>query len=222
MSDMILEAKNLNKFYKTASEGFYALQDVSLSIGQSDYMAIIGPSGAGKSTLMHILGGLDAPSAGKLFSGAEDVYRLNDSQRAAWRNKNIGFVFQFFHLIEELSILENIAIAAFGRKSKEVRVKALELLNYLGIEKRAHFFPSQLSGGEKQKAAIARALINHPQLLLCDEPTGNLDHESQEKVAKLLEKLNKEQNIAVVLVTHNPALAARAKKIITMESGCVK
>jgi len=221
MNNMLLEAKNISKFYKTAGEEFYAIQDVGITINKGDYTAIVGPSGAGKSTLMHILGGLDTPSSGKLIGAGEDVYGLSEPARAGWRRKYIGFVFQFFHLIEELNVMENITLSAFKLKPKEARARAMELLNYLGIEKRAKFFPSQLSGGEKQKCAIARAMINQPQILLCDEPTGNLDHDSQGKVTQLLEKLNKEQNVAVILVTHNLELAKRAKTMVRMESGRV-
>ena len=221
MNNMLLEAKNISKFYKTAGEEFYAIQDVGITINKGDYTAIVGPSGAGKSTLMHILGGLDTPSSGKLIGAGEDVYGLSEPERAGWRRKYIGFVFQFFHLIEELNVMENITLSAFKLKPKEARARAMELLNYLGIEKRAKFFPSQLSGGEKQKCAIARAMINQPQILLCDEPTGNLDHDSQGKVTQLLEKLNKEQNVAVILVTHNLELAKRAKTMVRMESGRV-
>jgi ABC-type lipoprotein export system ATPase subunit len=190
-----------------------------LSIHEQDYLAVVGPSGAGKSTLLHAIGGLDKPSSGEILFKNKSIYEMKDNDLADWRNKTVGFVFQFYHLLEELNVLENITIAAIFLKRKSALKKAQELLEYLGLEKRMNFFPSQLSGGEKQKVALARALINEPQILLCDEPTGNLDKHSQDKVTEMLEKLNKEKNKTIILVTHNLELAKRAKRIIMLKSG---
>jgi len=218
----ILSAFRLVKNYQSGAEKVCAVNNVTLDLNEGDYLAVVGPSGSGKSTLLHLLGGLDTPSQGQVFFGGKDIYHLSDAKRARWRNKHIGFVFQFYHLIEELNVLENICIAAFALKPHAAKLKAVELLEYLGIGKRAKFFPSQLSGGEKQKTAIARALINNPQILLCDEPTGNLDRDSQDKVTELLEKLNREQKKTIIVVTHNLQFATLAHKTLAMESGTIK
>lgn len=218
----ILSAFRLVKNYQSGAEKVCAVDNVTLDLNEGDYLAVVGPSGSGKSTLLHLLGGLDTPSHGQVFFDGKDIYHLSDAKRAAWRNRHIGFVFQFYHLIEELNVLENICVAAFSLKGHAASGKSRELLQYLGIERRAKFFPSQLSGGEKQKVAIARALINNPQILLCDEPTGNLDIDSQNKVVELLESLNREQKKTVIIVTHNAQLAASAQKTLKMESGAIR
>ena len=217
----LIKINSLRKVYSNGSS-FIALKKVSLTVFEQDYLAIVGPSGAGKSTLLHVIGGLEAPSSGQVLFRGEELYRMNDNQLSGWRNENIGFVFQFYHLIEELNLAENVAIAAFKEKRKYSLKKAKELLKYLGLEERMDSFPSQLSGGEKQRVAIARALIVDPQILLCDEPTGNLDKESQNKIVELLEKLNKEQKKTVILVTHNKELAQGAKKVVFIENGLTK
>jgi len=168
---------------------------------------------------LHIMGGLEKPQAGTISHGGRDIYAWADDGLSLWRNQTVGFVFQFYHLIEELNILENTALPALKQGRKTAFKKAEELLEYLGVDKRALFFPSQLSGGERQKAAIARALINDPRIVLCDEPTGNLDKDSQGKVIDLLERLSREKNKTLVLVTHNPELAKRSSRQIRMESG---
>ncbi|MDD4954415.1 MAG: ABC transporter ATP-binding protein [Candidatus Omnitrophica bacterium] len=218
MSNLI-ELTNIGKKFHNGQEEVFAVKNISLCIEAKAYMAIVGPSGAGKSTLLHIAGGLDEPSSGTVAYKGKNIYEMKEAERAFWRNRKIGFVFQFYHLIEELNILENIAIAACGRLTKSAFKTALTLLQYLNMEERKNFFPSQLSGGERQKIALARALINDPELILCDEPTGNLDKDSQDKVVELLEKLNTEKQKTIILVTHNLELAKRAKKIITIKSG---
>lgn len=215
----LLEVVSLTKVYHNGREEVAALREISFSLREEDYLAIVGPSGAGKSTLLHIMGGLDIPTKGKVLFKEKDIYQKKDKSLASWRNKSIGFVFQFYHLIEELNVLENIAIAAHMRLGKSSFKKSEELLKYLGIAERGSFFPSQLSGGEKQKVAIARALINEPDIILCDEPTGNLDKDSQDRVVELIERLNKEKKKTIVLVTHNLELAKRAKRMITLKSG---
>lgn len=218
----LLDVVSVTKTYHNGREEVFALEDVSLSLSEGDYLAIVGPSGAGKSTLLHIMAGLDSPTKGRVVFKEKNIYKMGDEELSRWRNREVGLVFQFYHLIEELNILENITIAARRAKRKSSFKKAEELLKYLGIEERKTFFPSQLSGGEKQRTAIARALINDPQILLCDEPTGNLDKDSQERVIQLLERINKEQNKTIVLVTHNLELAKRAKRIVFIEAGRVK
>ena len=218
----LIEVSSLTKLYRSGSQKVYALENVNLSIDSGEYIAIVGPSGAGKSTLLHILGGLDFPSEGKVLFKGKDVCRIKDKEISFWRNNHIGFVFQFYHLIEELNILENVALALRLGKKKYSLKTAKELLKYLGIQERETFFPSQLSGGERQKVAIARALANDPELLLCDEPTGNLDHNSQEKVIQLLDRLHGEKGKTIILVTHNLELAKKAQRILFIEDGKIK
>ena len=216
--EKLFEISSITKKYHNGKEEVFALKNISLSIFKKDYLAITGPSGAGKSTLLHIIGGLEPPTSGEVYFNGKNIYKMSDYSIAKWRNKNIGFVFQFYHLIEELNVLENIIIASFENK-KSILKKAEELLKYLDLYKRKDFYPSSLSGGEKQRVAIARALINEPEVVLCDEPTGNLDKDSQERVILLLEKLNKEMNKTIVLVTHNLELASRAKRRIFLKAG---
>ncbi len=218
----LFKVESLIKTYHNGQELTKALNGVSLSLYPGDYLAIVGPSGAGKSTLLHTLGGLDCPTAGRVFFEGRDVYRMKDKELSLWRSKNIGFVFQFYHLIEELNILENVTLA-LNLNKKKYSLKTIEkLLEYLGIADKMKVFPSQLSGGQRQRAAFARALINEPNVILCDEPTGNLDKNSQEKIITLLDKLNKEKNITVILVTHNLEIAKCAKRIMFIEDGGVK
>ena len=218
----LFRVESLIKTYHNGQELTKALNGVSLSLYPGDYLAIVGPSGAGKSTLLHTLGGLDYPTAGRVFFEGRDVYKMKDKELSLWRSKNIGFVFQFYHLIEELNILENVTLA-LNLNKKKYSLKTIEkLLEYLGIADKMKVFPSQLSGGQRQRAAFARALINEPNVILCDEPTGNLDKNSQEKIIALLDKLNKEKNITVILVTHNLEIAKCAKRIMFIEDGGVK
>ena len=213
----LLELKSVNKRYEQEAQGVVAVKDASFSLCAHDYLAIVGPSGAGKSTLLHTIGGLEVPTSGQILSGGKNIYSLKDKELSLWRNKTVGFVFQFYHLIEELNVLENVTLASFCLNRTVVQNKAKELLYYLEIDQRKNFFPSQLSGGERQKVALARALVNDPQVILCDEPTGNLDPDSQEKVLRLLEQLNKEMGKAVVIVTHNNDIAKRAKRLLKMK-----
>lgn len=215
----MLEIKAVDKKYVSGADEVMALSQVSLSISNGDYLSITGPSGAGKSTLLHIAGGLDKPLCGEVVYNDKQLHLMNDKELSSWRNKTVGFVFQFYHLIEELNLVENVALPAINKPTKSSFKKARELLEYLGIDSHHRFYPSQLSGGQKQKTAIARALINDPEIILCDEPTGNLDQDSQAKVMELLENLNKEKNKTIVMVTHNPELSKRAKKTVHIENG---
>ena len=212
---------SLTKEYRSGQETIRALKEISVSLHTGDYLAIVGPSGAGKSTLLHILGGLDSPTRGRVLFKGRDVYKMKDKELSLWRNKHIGFVFQFYHLIEELNVLENITLALNLNKRKYSLKNIEDLLKYLGIEEKKKAFPSQLSGGQRQRVAFARALVGDPEVIFCDEPTGNLDKDSQEKIVALLDKLNKEKNKTIILVTHNLELAKCAKDRLFIKDGCI-
>jgi len=215
----LIDAISLTKEYRSPSESVRALNNVSISIQSGDYISIVGPSGAGKSTLLHILGGLEPSTKGRVLFQGEDIYKYKDKTLSLWRSRHVGFVFQFYHLIEELNVLENVTLASTLAKGNYSLKAIRELLKYLGIEGKREAFPSQLSGGERQKVAFARALANDPDIVLCDEPTGNLDHDSQDKIVVLLDQLNREKKKTIILVTHNLELAKRAKKTVTIKDG---
>jgi len=216
----LIETVSLWKAYRNGNTEVYALKDVNISIEKGDYLSIVGSSGAGKTTLLNILGGLDIATKGKVFFDSKDISGWGEKKLSLWRNRSIGFVFQFYHLIEELTVLENIMLPSLlYRDAKTSSKEARKLLKYLSVEDKSHYFPSQLSGGEKQKAAIARALINEPAIVFCDEPTGNLDGASSEKVIALLESLNTDKRKTIVIVTHNIELAQRASRIVNIKSG---
>ncbi|MBN2119952.1 MAG: ABC transporter ATP-binding protein [Candidatus Omnitrophica bacterium] len=221
MSSYILETKELSKFYKDASRQVAALNDINLQIESSQYIAIVGPSGAGKSTLIHILGGLDLPSSGKVFFEGRNLVSLKFRRLFSLRNKKVGFMFQFYHLLKELTALENIMLPCrlSGQKKRIVRKRAEEIARELDLSQRLNFYPSQLSGGQQQKVAFARAVINEPKVLFCDEPTGNLDHDSAENIRNLIKKLNAAHKTTVVLVTHNLELAKDAQRVLNIKDG---
>ncbi|MFH0855553.1 MAG: ABC transporter ATP-binding protein [Candidatus Omnitrophota bacterium] len=220
----MLEVKNIHKVYDDGKKGFLVLKGITLKIEKGSFIAITGPSGAGKSTLLHILGGLDLPTQGEVIFQGRDIYKLADAQIARVRNEKIGFIFQFYHLLGEFTVLENVLMPALingdtqvaRRKGKE---RALELLNKVGLSGRILHLPSQLSGGEKQRVAIARSLINNPGILFCDEPTGNLDSVAGAEVIGLIKKINVENKMTVVLVTHNTELAKQADKAYHLKDG---
>jgi ABC-type lipoprotein export system ATPase subunit len=220
----MLEAANVHKFYSSGTKKIHVLKGIDVVIREGDFIAILGPSGAGKSTLLHILGGLDAPSRGTVLFEKGQLYELSDAQLSRVRNERIGFVFQFYHLLGEFSVLENVMMTALvgaGVKltRRELKARAKGLLEAVGLEERGGHFPSQLSGGEQQRVAIARALINRPKLLLCDEPTGNLDSQNGLAVISLLKKINREDKATLVLVTHNLELARQADKVYSLKDG---
>ncbi|MFY9402117.1 MAG: ABC transporter ATP-binding protein [Candidatus Omnitrophota bacterium] len=218
---MLLEARNIHKSYGNTKKPLLVLRGVDLKVKESEFVVIAGPSGAGKSTLLNILGGLDTPSSGKVIFQGEEIYTLSDEGLSEKRNKNIGFVFQFYYLLPELTVLENVLLPGIIKKERfnKVKDKAMELLVQVGLGKRAGYHPPQLSGGEKQRAAVVRSLINNPQLLLCDEPTGNLDSISGAEIIALIKKINMQNKMAVVLVTHNMELAKQADKIYYLKDG---
>lgn len=218
----MLEAKNIHKVYNNGVREFRVLKGVDLSIEKGEFLAIVGPSGAGKSTLLHILGGLDNPTEGKVIFEQEDIYALGDCALSKVRNERIGFVFQFYHLLSEFTVLENVlmpGLIADSRQEERLKEIALELLIQAGLSERLKFFPSELSGGEKQRVAIVRGLINKPGLLLCDEPTGNLDSKTGDEIISLIKRINLENQMSVVLVTHNIELTKAADKIYHLKDG---
>jgi len=221
----MLEAKNIHKVYDNGKKALAVLKGVDLKIEQGKFVAIVGPSGAGKSTLLHILGGLDSPTEGKVIFEGQDIYALPDSEISKIRNVKIGFVFQFYHLLSEFTVLENVCLPALvgrrhnDRQMLEINQEAQELLNQVGLNDRTGHFPNQLSGGEKQRVAIARSLINRPGLLLCDEPTGNLDSRTGDEIFSLVKKINLESHMAVVLVTHNIELTKLADRVYHLRDG---
>lgn len=218
-----MEARGIHKFYHSGDKQLEVLRGVDLKLRHGQFIAIVGPSGAGKSTLLHILGGLDSPSQGQVIFEGSDIYKLDDQQVSRVRNSRIGFVFQFYHLLSEFTVLENVLMPALvgsgNADISSVRNRALELLEGIGLGARAGHFPAELSGGEQQRAAIARALINQPGLLLCDEPTGNLDSRCGEEIISLIKRINTDSRMAVVLVTHNKELAAMAESIYYLKDG---
>ena len=220
----MLEAKNINKVYNNGGKALAVLKGIDLSIDKGGFVAITGPSGAGKSTLLHILGGLDMPTEGSVFFQGEDINNLDDLALSKLRNKKIGFVFQFYHFLSEFTVLENVLMPALINyelriTNYELRKNALRLLEQVGLSERTTYFPSQLSGGEKQRVAIARALINKPAILFCDEPTGNLDSKTGNEIISLIKKINLENKMTVVLVTHNLELAKMADSVYHLRDG---
>jgi lipoprotein-releasing system ATP-binding protein len=221
---MILEAKNIHKKYTTGTSGtLEVLKGISLSFTQGEIVAIVGQSGAGKSTLVHLLGLLDKPSEGEILFEEKDVTKYSDEQISKVRNANIGFVFQFHHLLPEFSAVENVLMPALiaGKTAATQLPRAKLLLNEVGLTEREHHKPSELSGGEQQRVAVARALMNSPKIIFADEPSGNLDAENAEKLHNLLFDLRTRYNQTFVIVTHNKDLANRADRIITLSNGLI-
>jgi lipoprotein-releasing system ATP-binding protein len=206
----MLDARNISKQYPMAGGRLQVLSDVSLSLDDGDSASITGPSGSGKSTLLFILGALEPPTAGTVLLGGLNPYAMNEKSLASFRNLKIGFVFQDHHLLPQCTVLENVLVPTLAAPpDASVQGRALDLLDQVGLSSRIRHHPHELSGGEKQRVALARALVMSPQLVLCDEPTGNLDHDSTEMVASLLLDLHKRSRNILVVVTHNPAVAER-------------
>ncbi|MEW2326553.1 ABC transporter ATP-binding protein [Micromonospora chersina] len=224
MTVAAIEAVDVSRTYELDGVSVPALRGVSLTIAQGEYVAVIGPSGSGKSTLMHLLGGLDRPTGGRLVIGGRDVDTLTAPELATLRNETIGFVFQAFHLLPRTSAVDNVALPLVyrGVGARQRRERAAAMLGRVGLGHRLTHRPNQLSGGEQQRVAIARALVTDPAVLLADEPTGNLDSATGEAVLELLEQLNAESGVALVMVTHDPEVAARARRRIAVRDGLIR
>ncbi|MEU4551368.1 putative ABC transport system ATP-binding protein [Micromonospora violae] len=218
-----IEAVDVSRTYQLDGVSVQALRGVSLTVQAGDYVALVGPSGSGKSTLMHLLGALDRPTGGRLVIGGRDVNALAPPEMATLRNETIGFVFQAFHLLPRTSAVENVALPLVyrGVSARQRRERAAAMLGRVGLGHRLDHRPNQMSGGEQQRVAIARALVTEPTVLLADEPTGNLDSVTGAAVLELLEQLNAESGVALVMVTHDQEVAARAQRRITMRDGVV-
>lgn len=219
----LIELKNVYKIYKMGEEDFFALKDINLKIDKRERIAIMGPSGCGKSTLLNLIGCLDRPTKGKILIDGKDISKLNDNELAHIRGDKIGFVFQFFYLIPTLTALRNVMLPmSFSTLSKDRKEeRASELLKMVGLEKREDYLPHQMSGGERQRVAIARAMVNEPEIILADEPTGNLDSKSGEDTMKMLLRLNTENQVTLIIVTHDSFIASHAKKIIYLKDGSI-
>lgn len=215
----ILEVQHISKTYGKGETKVDALNDVSFSVEQGEFVAIIGPSGSGKSTLLHILGGVDTPSSGNVIINGVNIATLNETALAIFRRRQIGLIYQFYNLIPILTVEENLTLPLLldGRKPDKRQIE--ELINTLGLEKRIKHLPNQLSGGQQQRVSIGRALVNNPALLLADEPTGNLDSENSREIISLLRKFNKEHKQTVIIITHDERIAVSADRVIAIEDG---
>jgi putative ABC transport system ATP-binding protein len=219
MSSPILQAENLTKIYRSAGKFLTVLDNVSFSVEQGASLAIIGPSGSGKTTLLGLCAGLDTPSSGNLALMGFKLNAMGEDDRAYLRNQYVGFVFQNFQLLATLTAQENVMVPLELRGERDAGEKARDLLDRVGLTDRSHHYPSQLSGGEQQRVAMARAFITNPKILFADEPTGNLDEENAHHITELLFGMNREHNTTLVLVTHNLELAQRTQRILRMRGG---
>jgi len=221
MNDLVISCENLSKVYQDANNAVEVLKGVDLALQQGEMLAIVGSSGSGKSTLLHILGTLDTATSGSAKIKDQEVAKLSRSEQAAFRNKNLGFIYQFHHLLMEFSAVENVALPLLikGLNAKQAQLQALEMLDKVGLAHRSSHKPSALSGGERQRVAIARALVTKPALVLADEPTGNLDKQNAIKIYDLINELNQSLNTSFVVVTHDLELADKLGKIAYLDDG---
>ncbi len=215
----ILRVEHLSKIYGSGENAVKAVDDVSFSVEQGEFVAIIGASGSGKSTLLHLIGGVDRPTSGKVILDGKDIYSLNNDALAIFRRRQVGIVYQFYNLIPVLNVIENITLPVLldGKKPETARLE--ELLKVLGLADRRENLPNQLSGGQQQRVSIGRALINRPAVLLADEPTGNLDSKAGEEIVNLLKLSNREYKQTVIVITHDPDIARQAQRVLTIEDG---
>ena len=215
----LLRIEHLTKTYGAGENTVHALDDVSFSVTQGEFLAIIGPSGSGKSTLWHILGGVDRPTSGNVYMNGEDVYSRSDTALAIFRRREVGLIYQFYNLIPVLNVIENITLPVLmdGRKVNEERLH--ELLHTLRLEGRENHLPNQLSGGQQQRVSIGRALMNAPSVVLADEPTGNLDSKNSQEIVELLKYSNREYGQTLIVITHDESIALQADRVIAIEDG---
>ena len=219
----MIKVVDLTKSFPMNGRDLVVLRGLNLEIGRGEFIAIVGASGAGKSTLMHILGTLEKPTRGTVTFDGRDVFRMGEQEQAEFRNRKIGFVFQFHHLLPEFTAFENTCLPAIiqGRPADAIEAEATALLKEVGLAERLHHKPGELSGGEQQRVAVARALMQRPELVLADEPTGNLDTHTGDDVFSLMRHLNRSRGTTFIIVTHNPKLSAQADRILQMEDGLI-
>ena len=222
MSNILLRAERLSKYYFLGDQKIMVLKDLSLAINRGEFVVIAGSSGSGKTTLLSILSGLDRPSSGRISMAHRDITDLTEDQLAPVRNTLTGFVFQAFHLIPSLNSIENIMFPAELKKDPDARKKAQALLDQVGLQNRGKNFPEQLSGGEQQRVAICRALINDPEIVFADEPTGNLDSENSQSIISLLVDLHRDRQMTLVIATHSQSLATRADRVVRLHDGRIQ
>ena len=217
--EKILEVKHLTKVFKNGVSEIYAVKDMTFDVSEGELVIILGPSGAGKSTLLNLIGGMENATEGELIVDGENIINYNKKQLALYRRDKVGFVFQFYNLMSNLTALENVELSTDMKKDSMDPVEALKMT---GLKYRMNSFPSQLSGGEQQRVSIARAIAKNPSILLCDEPTGALDYRTGKKILKILQNIAKEQHKAVIIVTHNSALQDMGDKIIKIKNGKIE
>ena len=215
----ILKVEHLVKQYGKGDNAVLAVNDISFSVEQGEFVAIVGSSGSGKSTLLHLLGGVDRPTSGKVYIQGEDIYSLNSDKIAIFRRRQVGLIYQFYNLIPILNVKENITLPCELDGRTPGKSELDELINTLGLKDRVSHLPNQLSGGQQQRVSIGRALINHPAILLADEPTGNLDSRSSDEIVELLKLSNQKYNQTIVMITHNLEIAKSADRILRIEDG---
>ena len=215
----ILKVENLKRVYGTGASKVVALDNVSFTVDEGDFVAIVGSSGSGKSTLLHILGAVDKPTSGKVIVGDVDVFKQKDDALAVFRRRKVGLIYQFYNLIPILNVEENITLPCDLDGSEVDKARLSEMLKTLGLENRKTHLPNQLSGGQQQRVSIGRAMINNPAIMLADEPTGNLDSKASEEIISLLKLSNKKFNQTVVIITHDLEIAKEAERVITIEDG---
>ncbi|MGC2571584.1 MAG: ABC transporter ATP-binding protein [Candidatus Nitrosopolaris sp.] len=222
--EVILNVENLSKVYVSSMGKVVSLRDVSFKVNKGEFVSVVGPSGSGKSTLLNMIGALDRPSSGRVYINGINIFSLSDSQIATMRNNTIGFIFQSYNLINRTTVLKNVEFPGItgGMNDDDRRRRALKLLNFLGIKDKTKYKPSNLSGGQQQRVAIARALMNDPKMILADEPTGNLDTKTGQDVFNLLTLLSREFRRTIIMVTHNPELAAATDRAIHIRDGTIE
>lgn len=224
MTEVVLEARDVHKSFQQGPVTLEVLRGINVAITAAERLAIVGASGSGKTTLLQILGGLDRPSSGQVLVDGRDIHSLNERERGELRNRALGFVYQFHHLLPEFSALENVAMPLLVRRvpTDEAKERAKEILARVGLGERLSHRPHQLSGGERQRAAVARALVTQPKLVLADEPTGNLDGRNAEQVFELMLELNRERSTSLVIVTHDLRIASRMDRALEIEGGILR